>query len=212
MQLLVMGAGGHAREVLDVLETLLGTPAVGVHTALFAEPGTTSEAALKLVRARGYALTSVVPKTATHYLAAVGLPQVRRRLSRIAEDHGLEAGSAVSPLSLVPPALAGTPGLVCFAGTQVSTNVTFGEHCHLNQMCSVSHDVRLGDFVTVSPGVILTGGVEVEDDVFFGAGAVVIPGVHVGRGAVIGAGAVVLKNVPPASTVVGNPARPLKGR
>jgi sugar O-acyltransferase (sialic acid O-acetyltransferase NeuD family) len=212
MQLLVMGAGGHAREVLDVLESLLGKPAAGVHTALFAEAGTTAETAANLVRARGYELTSVIPKTATQYLAAVGLPIIRRRLSGIAERHGLEAGSAVSPLSSLPPEPAGARGLVCFSGTHVSTNVTIGEHCHLNQMCSVSHDVRIGNFVTLSPGVVLTGGVEVEDDVFVGAGAVVVPGLHVGRGAVIGAGAVVLKSVPPDSTVVGNPARPLQGR
>ncbi len=207
-----MGAGGHAREVLDVLETLLGAPPPGVHPALFAESGTTSDAAAELVRARGYELTSVIPQVATHYLPAVGLPHVRRRLSAIAERHGLEPTSAVSPLSRVPPGAAGARGLVCFAGTQVSTNVTFGEHCHLNQMCSLSHDVRLGDFVTVSPGAVLTGAVTVDDDVFVGAGAVILPGVHVGRGAVIGAGAVALKNVPPGTTVVGNPARPLVNR
>src|SRR3712207_2987450 len=117
MQLLVMGAGGHAREVLDVLETLRGNPAAGVHTALFAEPGTTSERAAELVRARGYELTSVIPTTATQYVAAVGLPRVRRRLSGIADRHGLERGSAVSPLSSVPPGVASAPGLVCFSGT-----------------------------------------------------------------------------------------------
>jgi sugar O-acyltransferase (sialic acid O-acetyltransferase NeuD family) len=212
MQLLVMGAGGHAREVLDVLETLLGKPAAGVHTALFTEPGETSETAAELVRARGYDLTSVIPKTATQYLVAVGLPRVRRRFSGIAERHGLDPGSAVSPLSLLPSEVAGSPGLVCFAGTQVSTNVTFGKHCHLNQMCSVSHDVCMGDFVTLSPGVVLTGSVRVDDDVFVGAGAVVLPGVHIGRGAVIGAGAVVQKNVPPGATVVGNPARVIEAR
>jgi sugar O-acyltransferase (sialic acid O-acetyltransferase NeuD family) len=212
MQLLVMGAGGHAREVLDLLETALGKPAAGVHTALFAESGTTSETAAELVRARGYGITAAIPETATQYLAAVGVPHIRRRLSQIAEHHGLRPGSAVSPLSLMPPESGGAPGLVCFAGTHVSTNVTFGQHCHLNQMCSVSHDVRMGDFVTLSPGVVLAGGVEVDDDVFIGAGAVVLPGVHVGREAVIGAGAVVLKNVGPGSTVVGNPARPLVGR
>ena len=207
-----MGAGGHAREVLDLLETALGKPAAGVHTALFAEPGTTSETAAELVRARGYRITAAVPKTATQYLAAVGVPHVRRRLSQIAEHHGLRPGSAVSPLSFLPPESAGAPGLVCFAGTHVSTNVTFGKHCHLNQMCSVSHDVCIGDFVTLSPGVVLTGSVRVDDDVFVGAGAGVLPGVHVGQGAMIGAGAVVLKNVPPGATVVGNPARSLEYR
>jgi serine O-acetyltransferase len=43
--------------------------------------------------------------------------------------------------------------------------------------------------------------------VLIGAGAKVLGGITVGEGAKVGAGSIVLENVPPYTTVVGNPAR-----
>ena len=43
-----------------------------------------------------------------------------------------------------------------------------------------------------------------------GTGAVILPGVIIGEHATVGAGAVVTKDVEPYTTVVGNPARPIK--
>lgn len=53
--------------------------------------------------------------------------------------------------------------------------------------------------------------VVVEERAAIGSGAVILPGVRIGAGALVGAGAVVTRDVPPASVVVGNPARPLNG-
>nr|WP_246406252.1 DapH/DapD/GlmU-related protein [Modestobacter versicolor] len=203
-----MGAGGHAREVLDVLESLPDGQAPG-RTTVFAEPGVTTAAATALVRERGYEVADALPADATHYLPAVGDPGLRRRFVTMAEERGLLPGRAVSPLSTVPDVLRDSPGLVVFPRSHVSTNVTLGRHCHLNTGCQVSHDGWLGDRVTLSPGVLLAGAVVVEDDAFLGVGAVVLPGRRIGRGAVVGAGAVVVHDVAPGTTVAGNPARPL---
>jgi acetyltransferase EpsM len=201
-----MGAGGHAREVLDVLESL-PDGAAGQRTTFFAEPGVTSAAAAALLRARGHEPLDALPADATHYLPAVGDPGLRRRFMTQAEERGLVAAQALSPMATVPDELRETPGLVAFPRSHVSTNVSLGRHCHLNLGCQISHDGRLGEFVTLSPGVLLAGAVVVEDDAFLGVGAVVLPGRRIGRGAVVGAGAVVVRDVAPGTTVAGNPAR-----
>jgi acetyltransferase EpsM len=203
-----MGAGGHAREVLDVLEALPDGPA-RERITVFAEPGTTTAEGVAIVRARGYEVADEVPGDATHYLPAVGDPALRRRFVTLAEERGLTSVQAVSPLSTVPDALRHAPGLVVLPRSHVSTNVVLGSHCHLNIGCVVSHDGWLGDRVTLSPGVLLAGAVVVEEDAFLGVGAVVLPGRRIGRGAVVGGGAVVVHDVSPGVTVVGNPARPL---
>ncbi|MGY2064410.1 PglD-related sugar-binding protein [Blastococcus sp. SYSU DS0619] len=207
-RLVVMGAGGHAREVLDVLESIPDGPA-RERTTVFAEPGSTTAAAAAAVRERGYGLVDALPADASHYLPAVGAPALRRRFVTLAEDRGLEPVQAVSPLSTVPLAVREVPGLVVFPRSHISTAVTLGRHCHLNTGCSLSHDCRLGERVTLGPGVLLAGGVVVEDDAFLGVGAVVLPGRRIGSGAVVGGGAVVVHDVAPATTVAGNPARPL---
>ncbi|WP_159961741.1 UDP-glucose 4-epimerase [Blastococcus haudaquaticus] len=208
IRLVVMGAGGHAREVLDVLESLPEGPA-RERTKVFAEPGSTAEAAAALVRERGYGLVDALPEDASHYLPAVGDPALRRRFVTLAEGRGLEPVQAVSPLSTVPEAVREVPGLVVLPRSHISTAVALGRHCHLNTGCSLSHDGRLGDRVTLGPGVLLAGGVVVEDDAVLGVGAIVLPGRRIGRGAVVGGGAVVVHDVAPGTTVAGNPARPL---
>ncbi|MGY2003680.1 PglD-related sugar-binding protein [Blastococcus sp. SYSU DS1024] len=207
-RLVVMGAGGHAREVLDVLESLPDAPG-RERTTVFAESGATTAAATALLRDRGYALAEELPADATHYLPAVGDPALRQWFVTLAESRGLLPAQAVSPLSTVPDVLREVPGLVVLPRVHLSTNVALGRHCHLNIGCQVSHDGWLGDRVTLGPGVLLAGGVTVEDDAFLGIGAVVLPGRRIGRGAVVGGGAVVVHDVAPGTTVAGNPARPL---
>ncbi|WP_324276144.1 hypothetical protein [Blastococcus brunescens] len=114
-RLVVMGAGGHAREVLDVLESL-SDRAGRERTTVFAEPGSTTAAAAALVRDRGYEFVDALPADAGHYLPAVGDPALRRRFATLAEARGLEPARVVSPLSTVPDVVREAPGLVVFPG------------------------------------------------------------------------------------------------
>ena len=49
----------------------------------------------------------------------------------------------------------------------------------------------------------------VKESASIGSGAVILGGITIGANAMIGAGSVVTKDVPPHTTVAGNPARPL---
>jgi virginiamycin A acetyltransferase len=62
------------------------------------------------------------------------------------------------------------------------------------------------------PRIVSRGDTVIGNDVWIGREAVIMPGVTVGDGAIIGASAVVASDVAPYTTVVGNPARPLKQR
>ena len=52
--------------------------------------------------------------------------------------------------------------------------------------------------------------VVIEEDAWIGAKASILPGVRVGRGAIVGVSSVVTADVPPASVVVGVPARAVR--
>ncbi len=52
--------------------------------------------------------------------------------------------------------------------------------------------------------------IQIGQNVWIGGGALILPGVTIRDNAIIGAGSVVIKNVPPGTTVVGSPARPIK--
>jgi UDP-perosamine 4-acetyltransferase len=65
----------------------------------------------------------------------------------------------------------------------------------------------IGAAAHIAPQCGLAGNVSIDEYVFVGAGCTVIPGVHIGEGTIIGAGSAVIKDVPPAVTAVGVPAR-----
>ena len=96
----------------------------------------------------------------------------------------------------------------------VTTNISIGRFFHCHMYSYVEHDCVIGDFVTFAPRVSCNGNVRIGDHVYIGTGAVIRQGTAdsplvIGEGAVIGMGAVVTKDVPPHTTVVGNPARPM---
>jgi serine O-acetyltransferase len=82
----------------------------------------------------------------------------------------------------------------------------------------IGETAEIGDRVTLYQGVTLGGtGFQrgkrhptVQDDVTIGSGAKLLGPVTVGHGAKVGANTVVIEDVPPNSTVVGNPGHPVR--
>ncbi|MGH2893208.1 MAG: serine O-acetyltransferase EpsC [Solirubrobacteraceae bacterium] len=82
----------------------------------------------------------------------------------------------------------------------------------------IGETAEIGDDVTIYQGVTLGGTgfatgkrhPTVEDNVTIGSGAKLLGPITVGHGAKIGANSVVIHDVPPNSTVVGNPGHPVR--
>jgi UDP-3-O-[3-hydroxymyristoyl] glucosamine N-acyltransferase len=103
-------------------------------------------------------------------------------------------------------------GTVICAGNILTTNIELGRHVQVNLGCTVGHDVVMGDFTTLSPGVHVSGHVHFGRRVFVGTGAVILNGspdapLVIGDDAVIGGAACVTRSVEPGTMVVGVPAR-----
>lgn len=98
-------------------------------------------------------------------------------------------------------------GSVMFSGSFCSGNCSVGMHTLVLQGSVISHDSRLGDYVTLCADVAMGGGVQIEDGAFVGLGAVVYPNVRIGQASRIGLGSVVLRDVADGDTVSGSPAR-----
>lgn len=205
--LVVIGGGGHGRELLDVLRDLDAQHqtwrVLGVVDDDLADPD-------RLERLGVRHLGTIDWLAGRRYTYALGIGTSRTR-RRIVERLGPTDAAAAPPI-VHPRATVGSDcrldvGVVVYQGTVITTNVTIGQHTHLNVGCSVQHDTVIGDFVQFSPGVLVNGDCTVGDDVFLGTGAIITRGCVVGAGARVGAGAVVLSDVPAGSTTVGIPAR-----
>ncbi|MBL4691941.1 MAG: acetyltransferase [Magnetovibrio sp.] len=101
-------------------------------------------------------------------------------------------------------------GAQIMAGAVVQAGSHVGAFAIVNTRASVDHDCHIGSGAHVSPGVALGGGVSVGEDAYVGIGAAVIHGLNIGNGARIAAGAVVIKNVEHDVRVAGVPAKEMK--
>lgn len=196
----VVGAGGHAREVADIVRAVGAFRFVGFLAD--AEPAPSDPAAPDYLGP-----LDNLTDHAQHYALAIGDSQARARVAARLTELGGTPISAVHPSAHVGPAVTHDDGLIVFPGACLTTNVRLGRHCHVNVNSSISHDCRIGDFVTVSPGSVVCGAVEIGDRTYVGANACIIQNLTLGADVTVGAGAVVSSSLLAPGTYVGVPAR-----
>lgn len=209
--LVIVGAGGHGREILDIVEAI--NAVVSTYDFLgFLDDEMVESEELARRGARVIGHSGAIVDIDAAYLIGIGDGDVRARLDQTFMNMGRVAARAVHPAASVGADTELADGLVMAAGARVTTNVRAGRHLYLSTNTTVAHDCRLGQYVTILTGANVCGNVSFEDGVTVGAGAVVIPGLRIGARAFIGAGAVVLNDIGPGVTAVGVPARPIRYR
>jgi sugar O-acyltransferase (sialic acid O-acetyltransferase NeuD family) len=208
-RLVIAGAGGFGREVLDILEAANSVGSMFEFLG-FVDDGDNLN--LGLLRRRHAAFLGPIDALTqidADYVIGIGSPAARRSVDDRITSWGRRPVSLIHPLSTVASEVALGPGAVVAAGVRLSTNLQIGRHFHANPNATVGHDCVIGDYVTLSPGAHISGTVRLGDGVLIGTGAVVIQGCTVGDWAVVGAGAVVIHDVEPGATAVGVPTRTL---
>ena len=211
-RLVVVGAGGMGRCVLDVVDAI-NRCATGDR---FDVVGVVDDAPrnLELLEARGVPFLGGLGEVDAlardvAYVIGIGDAAGRERLDRRVGRSGRPSPVLVHPNAHVGFGVTMGPGTVVCSHVSIETNVHIGRHVHVNQNSTVGHDSRLRDHTTISPLVAVSGNVETEHAVFVGTGAAIRQGVRVGQGATVAMGAVVLDDVPVGATVAGVPAREL---
>jgi sugar O-acyltransferase (sialic acid O-acetyltransferase NeuD family) len=144
-------------------------------------------------------------------IIAIASPQVRESIVSSLKNNKIDFPTSIHPNALIDHKVNRIgKGCLITANCLFTTGISVGDFVIVNLSCTIGHDVELSDFVSIMPGVNISGNVKVGDGAFVGSGAIILQGLTIGKGAVVGAGAVVTKDVAPAITVVGVPARPLK--
>ncbi len=205
--LVVVGAGGHGRELIDVVEAVNAVcptyELLGVLDDNEPDPDR-----LRRRGVRHLGPVRLLAEIDAAYVIGVGAPAVRRAVDSMATNWRRRAATLVHPRAVIGRDVLLGPGSVVCALASITTNVRTGRHVHLNIGATVAHDCQLGNYVTLSPGAHVSGTVTLEDDVTIGTGATVIQGLTVGIGTTVGAGAAVVRSLPAGVVAVGVPARP----
>lgn len=211
MRLVIFGPGGMGRELLEIARysaARLGGPEDPCELVFAADVAGEDVLGTRVIGADELEADDRV-------VVALGSSQARREVAERLRH--IPAGRLIAPTAIVGPEVTIGEGAVICDHCMVTVSVTIGRHFQCNIYSHVSHDCRIGDFVTFAPRVSCNGNVHIGDGAYIGSGAVIKQGTPdrpriIGAGAIVGMGAIVTRDVAPGATVVGNPARLLQLR
>lgn len=208
-RLVIVGAGGFGREVLDIVEAVNAAGPMFDFLGFVDDDDDLNVALLSRRHAAFLGAVDTLAGIDGSHVIGIGSPVARRSVDERIGAWRTRPVTITHPASSVASEVVLGPGAVLAAGARLSTNLQIGRQFHANPNATVGHDSVIGDYVTLSPGAHISGNVTLGDGVMIGTGAVVIQGCSVGDWAVIGAGAVVVRDVEAGVTAAGVPARSL---
>lgn len=209
--LYIIGAGGFGREVAWLVEKINKTEKKWNLRGFIDD-----DAALHDTEEDGYQVLGGCDylkqlKGEFWAVCAVGNPAIRKRIiERLADCGGIHFAVLTDPDVMVSVRTEVGEGTVICAGNMITVDIKIGRHNIINLGCTIGHDAVLEDYVTLYPGVNVSGMVHVGHTTELGTGAQVIQGLTIGKNTVIGAGSVVVKDMPGNVTAVGSPAKVIK--
>lgn len=188
--ILLLGAGGHARSCIDVIEQE-GRYTVGGLVGLEREVG---------LQVMGYSVLGVdddLPDLLPRFesvLITVGQiksPEERMRLHEILQANHCNLPVIISPRAYVSPYAQVGAGTIVMHGAVINAGARIGRNCIINSQALVEHDAVVGDHCHIATAAVINGGVSIGTGSFLGSKSCVCQGVRVGAYCVVGMGELV---------------------
>ena len=187
-----LGAGGHAKVVVEILHLVGGYEVVGLldpkqelwNTEVLGIPVLGDDSLLPELYKDGV-------RHAFIGLGTVGDTLPRRQLYEKARSQGFQVVQAIHPQAILSPSVEIGRGPTIMAGAVINANTRLGDNVVVNTGAIIEHDCTIGDHVHIATGARLASTVHVDEGAHIGVGASVRQCIRIGRNAIVGAGAVV---------------------
>ena len=191
MKTVLIGNGGHAREVMAQME---------VNLLRFVDDQYVDEHTLPL--------SQFDPKK---HIAMVAVADSRDRydiIQRLPKE--TQFFTFIHPTALLMKDIEIGEGSFIGAYSILTTNIKIGKHAILNRGNHIGHDCQIGNYFSAMPGAIVSGNVKIYDCVYVGTNASIKEKINICCDVVIGMNAAVVKNIEELGTYVGCPATKIK--
>lgn len=189
-KILLVGAGGHARSCIDVIEQdgqfeivgivdkpellgsdILGYPVIGNDSDLSS-----------LANKYQYALITV---------GQIESPLVRIKLFELVEKCGFIFPIIISPRAYISKSAIVSRGTIIMHDAIINSSAKIGKNCIINSKALIEHDVIIDNNCHISTGAIINGNVRVGAGCFIGSGSITKESITISENSFIKAGTLV---------------------
>lgn len=210
--IIIIGASGHSKIVIDILEKLKNCSIVGLVDSykdkshqVFGYQVLGTEADLPTLIQK-YHIDAGIIAIGDNYSRF----RIYEKITSLIPD--FKFVSAVHPSVIIGKNVNLGMGVVVLAGVVINADSKIGNQCIINTKSSVGHESVMNDFSSLSPGVTLGGKVTIGFCSAICLGANIIECIEVGSHTVIGAGALVNKPIGDLQLAYGVPAKTIRFR
>jgi len=202
IDLLLIGAGGHAAACIDVIESidefnivgLVGLPSeIGSKKLGYEVIGSDTDLVTLVERYSNCLIT----------LGQLTSPELRINLFNRAKKAGFAFPSIISKRAHLSSHARVGEGTILMHDSLVNAGAVIGRNCIINTKALIEHDSKIGDNCHVATGAIVNGSTEIADSVFIGSSSTIRNGLKIGSGVVIGMGSTVLSDLDSNSIYLG---------
>lgn len=203
--LIVIGSGGHASVIADILLNQGRTIVATVSPDEIKDNSPLK--GIKRLMTDASLLDTYSPEEfdLVNGLGALPGNTLRTNLFDYFSNYGYKFQSVIAPSAIIAGGVKLEGGVQVMHGAIIQTNASIAKNCIVNSGSIVEHDCVIGAHNHIAPGATLSGGVITGDQVHIGTGASIIQSIKIGERAVIGAGCTIIRDVKDGQVIV--PAR-----
>lgn len=209
-KILIFGAGGFGREVQWLIER------INQKKFTWQIEGYLDDGVVPGTEINGFKVLGGMEKLRKYddsmaVVCAIGSASIREKIiTKIKTIGKFQFPNLIDPDVQTSQFLSMGEGNIICSGNILTVNIVIRDFIILNLSCTVGHDVVLESFVTVYPGVNISGNTRVKKGVELGTGSKIIQGKVIGENTIVGAGAVVVRDLPADCTAMGMTAKPVQ--
>jgi sugar O-acyltransferase (sialic acid O-acetyltransferase NeuD family) len=187
----LIGAGGHAREVMMQM---------GCKLPCFVDD--------KYVNDNTLPLSKFDPDKFVVMIAVGGSKDRYDIMSKL--PHSTEYFTFIHPTTLIGDNVEIGEGSFIGAYSILTTDIKLGKHSILNRGNQIGHDCEIGDYFSAMPGAIVSGNVKIYDCVYMGTNSSIKEKLSIHSLSTIGMNSCVIKDINEPGVYVGTPTKKIK--
>jgi sugar O-acyltransferase (sialic acid O-acetyltransferase NeuD family) len=170
--IILLGAGGHLRSVIDVIESNDEYKIVGIidnnlkiGTKILKYEVIGNDNDLKKLRQNiRYAFIAIGHIKTNH---------TRKKLFNLLKSFDYILPTIISKYAYVSQYATIDEGSIIHHGAIINANAKIGKNCIINSKALIEHDATINNHTHISTGALINGGVVVKEDSFIGSGSVI---------------------------------------